>query len=84
MIRFRILCFLDWLIDKVSPPPDFGPFGVIMLNPLTGVPRPMDQRDMGILEGEDIAEWKAIQNEFWANLERDAVRLHGPNILKEQ
>ena len=82
MIRRTILRFLDWLIGVIEPPMDFGPFGVIMRDPFTGVPRPMDQGDMGILEGEGIEA--LFQNEFWANLEKEAVRIYGPNILKEQ
>jgi hypothetical protein len=74
------LRFINWILDMVAGPVDFGEFGVLMVDEDTGELRPMLGADILALENETdeaVAEW-------WFRKEAEAFAIHGEAIVRAQ
>lgn len=73
----RIKRLIAAIRDRLSPPVDFGPYGVLMRDPETQELRPMTHDDMQEME----AEVNLLEEEFWARVELEALRKYGSAVL---
>jgi hypothetical protein len=61
------------LINRLLGRVDFGPFGILQLNPTTGRFEPLTQADLDLMEA-DVFEYH----------EERALACYGPSILRYQ
>jgi len=72
--------FLNWVRDTLDLFEDFGPYGVLMRDPVTDEFRPMLLEDFKTLN----INTRLLHPDGWRSLELEAEKIHGPAILRPQ